>query len=161
MECRPLIKFLFISPFTTFVTHWERLSISRGRKNSGGIVTEWRDKSYSSCLVCGNANCVTKTWISGSHHMLSERDRCSKVSHATQVLSVWCTAWTPFHCTQSATSKCLRVQLCLSYSLAGSYIPCSQPCGLSLLQWEKTLPKILASSGKSCVFLSTQWAPTA
>lgn len=47
------------------------------------------------------------------------------------------------------TSKCLGVQLCLSYSLAGSYIPCSQPCGLSLLQWEKT-PKMLASSGKPC-----------
>ena len=49
----------------------------------------------------------------------------------------------PLH--SGCTSKCLGVQLCLSYSLAGSCIPCSQPCGLSLLQWEEP-PKILASS---------------
>ena len=78
--------------FTTFLTHWERLSISRGRKKSWqNSQTEWREKSNSSWFVA----MPTVLQRPGSQDLSTccERDRCSKVSHgrrcAVRVPSVW------------------------------------------------------------------------
>lgn len=68
-----LIKFLFISPFfTTFVTHWERLSISRGRKKSWwNSQQNGRDKSYSSVWSVAMPT-AKDSWISDSPHAMRE-----------------------------------------------------------------------------------------